>query len=99
MLGEDAGDLLGVGRDETRALLALGDRREARPAGAAAPQRRGAAVEHHRRPVARAFEVDRLEVLRGIEAEPVHDVAAENHQARALRAPGDRLALEVGDRR
>src|SRR5918993_575861 len=37
MLGEDALDLAGVGRHEARALLAFRNRREPRPAGAAAP--------------------------------------------------------------
>ena len=98
MLGENALDLVGIGRNEPAAWLARHHRLEARPAGSAAPQCGDAAVEHHRRPVACALEIDRLKVLRGIEAEPVHDIAAEDHQARAAGTPGDRLALEIGDR-
>jgi hypothetical protein len=52
---------------------------------------------HHVRAVSRLIEEDRLEVAALIEAEPIEHVAGEQHEARALGAEGDGLALEVLD--
>src|SRR2546429_376858 len=68
------------------------------PAEPAAPERGDAPVEHHRGPVARAVEIDGLEVALLIEAEAVEDVAGEDHEPGATRAEGDGLAPEVGGR-
>ena len=98
MLGEDARALIGVRRNEARPRRAFRDRREPRPAEPAAPERGDAPVEHHRGPVARAVEIDGLEVALLIEAEAVEDVAGEDHEPGATRAEGDGLAPEVGGR-
>src|SRR2546430_3466879 len=98
VLREDTRDLVGAGRDEARPRPVLGQGGEARPARAAAPERRDAPVEHHRGPVARAVEVHGVEVALLVEAEAVEDVAREDHEAGARRAEGEGLAPEVGDR-
>src|SRR3989449_9543508 len=56
---------LGVRRNEAPPPRAPRDRREPPPAEPAAPERGDAPVEHHRGPVARAVEIDGLEVARG----------------------------------
>src|SRR5947209_14626173 len=96
MLGADARDLLAVGREKASASLREFD--ETGPAGAAAPQRRGAAVEHHRGAVSRMVEIDRVKILVLVETQPVEDVAREDHQPGPARAERDRLAEEVADR-
>jgi hypothetical protein len=98
VLREDARDLALARRDEARAAGRVGHRRKARPADAAAPQRRDAPVLNHGRAVARALEIDRLEVAVAIHAERIDDVAAQQHQARAFRAPRHGLAAQVLDR-
>ena len=61
VLGPDARDLVGVRRDEARAAGLCRHRREAGPADAGAPEGRDPSVQHHRRAVAGAVEIDRLE--------------------------------------
>ncbi len=97
VLGADARALLGARRDEARAALAARDRGEAGPADAAAPQRRRAGVQHHGGTVARAVEIDRLEILVRVEPEAVEHIAREDDQPGAARPECDGLALEVGD--
>src|SRR5262249_7579506 len=96
MLGADARDLLGLLRE--KASAGLGDPGEPRPAGAAAPERRSAALKHHRRAIPRTVEIDRLKIFLLIEAQSVEHVARENHQSGAARAERDRLADEIVDR-
>src|SRR6266850_1053352 len=67
MFGENAADLVAIGRDEAAARLAPGHCHESRPAGTAAPQRRHPAVQHHGRSIARTLEIDRLEILLGVQ--------------------------------
>jgi hypothetical protein len=98
MLGADARALLRARRDEACAARARGHRGEAGPADAAAPQRRGATVQHHGGPVAGALEIDRLEILLLVEPEPVEHVARQDHQPGPARPERHRLALEVIDR-
>ena len=86
-----------VGHDEAAALLALGHRREARPAGPAAPQRRRATVHDHGRAVAGALQIDGLEVLVLVQPHAVEHVAGEDDEARAGGAERNGLALEIGD--
>ncbi len=93
VLGADLRDL--VGREADEAPACLHDRRKARPADAAAPERGNAAVRHHHRPVAGLLQIVRLEILLAVEAEPVGDVAAEQGEAGSPRAPGDRLADKI----
>ena len=96
VFGADARGFFRRRRDEAPAFFR--HRREAGPADAAAPQRRGAAVEHHGRPVAGFVEKDRLEILVLIEPEPVEHVARQDGEPRALGAERHRLALEIVDR-
>ena len=84
-----------VGGQPDEAPAGLHHRGEARPADAAAPQRRDPAVGHHQRAVAGLFQIVRLKILLAVEAEPVGDVAAEQGQPRRPRAPGDRLADQI----
>ena len=95
--GADARDLVGVRRDESRAAGAFRHRGESGPADAGAPQRGGAAVQHHRRPVAGAFEIDRLEILVLLQPEAIEHVARQDRQARAPGAERDRLAHEIAN--
>ena len=88
---------LGVGRDEAGAARALRHRGKARPADAGAPQRRGAAVLHHRRAIAGAIEIDRLEILVLLQPDAVEHIARQDRQAGALGAERDRLADEIAD--
>ena len=98
VLGHDARGLLGVRHDEARAARVAGDGDEARPAQAAAPQRRSTAIEHHLRPLSEPLGEDRLEILLGVEAEPVHDVSALHREAGAARVPRDRPVAQIDDR-
>ena len=93
VLGADLRDLVGGEPDEASA--GLHHRGEARPADAAAPQRRDPAVGHHQRAVAGLLQIMRLEILLAVEAEAVGDVAPEQGQPRRLGAPGDRLADQI----
>src|SRR5256712_2360259 len=93
-----ATDPVGVGCEKPRARGPLRDRAEPGPAETAAPERRHAPVEHHGGAVARAVEVDGLEVALLIEPEAVEDVAGENDEPRTPCAAGDGLAADVGDR-
>ena len=98
MLGADARDLAGVGRDEPCAAGRLRHRGKTRPADARAPQRRGAAVLHHGGAVAGAIEIDRLEVLVLLQPDAVEHVARQDRQAGALGAERNRLADQIPDR-
>src|SRR5437773_7536282 len=89
VLGLDARPLLRCWSNEARALGTARDGREARPPRSAAPECGRAAVEDHGGTIAGLVEVDRLEITRHVEAEPVQDVAREDHEPRAARAPGD----------
>ena len=98
MLGTDARDLAGVGRDEPRAARRQRHRSKTRPADARAPQRGGTAVLHHGRAIAGAVEIDRFEVLVLLQADTVEHVARQDRQAGALGAERNRLADQIPDR-
>ena len=98
MLGADARDLAGVGRDEPGAAGRLRHRGKTRPADAGAPQRRGTAVLHHRGAIAGAVEIDRLEILVLLQPDAVEHVARQDRQTRAFGAERNRLADQIPDR-
>src|SRR5215472_14399239 len=97
VLFADAPDLVRTRCDEACTGGALGDRREPRPSAAAAPERRDAAVEHHRRPVAGAVEVDGAEIPLAIEPKPVEHRARQQDEPGATGAERDRRAAQVRD--
>jgi len=69
-IGQDAIDLAGIGHDESGRHLVRWD--GPKPgSGHRRPQRRYLAVDHHRRSVTRTLEIDRLEILLGIEADTI----------------------------
>src|SRR5438874_1477863 len=84
-------------RDEARATGTFRQALETGPADAGAPQRRGAAVLHHRWPVAGAVEIDRLKILVLLQPDAVQHVARQDRQAGAPGSERDRLADEVAD--
>src|SRR5258707_13474416 len=97
MLGPDARDLRGTGCDEAGAPGARRPRRKSGPADAGAPECRDPAVLHHRRAVAGAVEIDRLEVLVLLQSQTVEHIARQDDEAGAPRAKRDRLAWGIAD--
>src|SRR5258708_19220711 len=97
MLGADARDLLGVRGNESRPTRALAHGLESRPADTRTPQRRGASIQHHRRSVAGAIEIDRLEILVLLQSQAVEQIARQDRKAGALCTERDPLPDPIPD--
>src|SRR5450759_103155 len=97
MPGPDARHLVGIRGDEAGATRAPGNRRESGPADAGAPERCDPPIEHHRRSVAGAIEIDGLKILVLLQSEAVEQIARQDRKAGALRAEGDRVAFEIAN--
>ncbi len=97
MLGPDARDLGRVRCDEPRATRACRHARKAGPGDAGPPERRGPSVQYHRRSVAGAVEIDRLEILVLLQSEAIEDIARQDRKTGALCAERDRLVDEIAN--
>src|SRR5258705_536226 len=97
MFRPDARDLFAIRRDDPRTAGARRHGGKSGPADAGAPQRRGASVEHHRRAVTAAVEIDGLKILVLLQAETVEHVTRQDRKARAFGPERDRFADEVAN--